>query len=113
MTAGFNWIPGPPTRGLFAEECGHPRSKQYRSRGAPADKPWSTADGFDFVIRRRDGFYFVADPARWSTSWRAATRFPDFKAADQLIAPKSSTAPAGAAAERGAEVLRLGPEINR
>lgn len=112
MTAGFHWLYGPPRRGLFVEETGHPRSKRHRA-GQPKDKPWTTADGFDFVIRRRDGFYFVADPPGWSASWRAATRFPDRRDAEHLIAPKSADAPAGAAAERGAGVVRLGPEFSQ
>lgn len=86
-----------------------------RRRRAPSVAPWTDADGRGFVVARESddgtGFFFIATPPRWSTSWRDATQFESRYEAALQIAPKTVTTPPGPAAERGAVVLQLGPEI--
>lgn len=88
-----------------------------RRRRAPAAAAWTDADGRGFVVARESddgtGFFFVASPPSWSTSWRDATQFESRFEAQLQIAPKTNSTPPGPAAERGATVLQLGPEIGR
>ncbi len=88
-----------------------------RRRRAPAVAAWTESDGRGFVVARESEggapVYFVAHPPSWSTSWRDATQFESRYEAALQIAPKTISTPPGPAAERGAVVLQLGPEIGR
>lgn len=110
MNARLSWLAG------ATEASAWIGFDHHRLRRPAVVEPWRPSDGFGFVIERRDSehtaSYHVVAPAGWVASWRKATRFPNRRAANAVIAAKTADRPAGPAAERNARVRQIGPWLN-
>lgn len=106
MNAALTWLAGAPERGAWVGNSDSPRLRR------PAvEQPWQPGDARGYVIERTDPdgsrWYFVESPPGWTPRWRAASCFEGRSEAERLVAPKTDTAPAGPAAEIGAQIVKL------